>query len=87
VDERALTEVLSKKRIAGAGLDVFEKEPPSSNNPLLNLDNVVVASHMAGLSEESTKRISSTIAEEVVRILKGEEPRYLVNQELSGVKR
>jgi D-3-phosphoglycerate dehydrogenase len=87
VDERALTEVLSDKRIAGAGLDVFEKEPPSSNNPLLNLDNVVVAPHMAGLSKESTKRISSTIAEEVVRILKGEEPRYLVNQELSGVKR
>jgi len=87
VDERALTQVLSDKRIAGAGLDVFEKEPPSSNNPMLNLDNVVVASHMAGLSEESTKRISLTIAEEVVRILKGEEPRHLVNQELSGVRR
>ena len=72
--------------MAGAGLDVFEREPPSPNSPLLKLDNVVVASHVAGLSEESAKRISLTVAEEAVRILKGEEPRYLVNQELSSAK-
>jgi len=86
VDECTLTKALSDKRIAGAGLDVFEREPPDPNSPLLKLDNVVVASHVAGLSEESAKRISLTVAEEAVRILKGEEPRYLVNQELSSVK-
>jgi len=86
VDEQALTKVLSNKRIAGAGLDVFDKEPPDPNNPLLKFDNVVVASHMAGLSEESMKRLQLTVAEEAVRMLKGEEPKHLVNKELSHTK-
>ena len=87
VDERALIKALEEKRIAGAGLDVFEKEPPESDNPLLKFDNVVVSSHMAGLSVESTERIQLTVAEETARMLKGEEPRFLVNRELSKTKR
>jgi D-3-phosphoglycerate dehydrogenase len=84
VDEKALIKALEGKRIAGAGLDVFEKEPPESSNPLLKLDNVVASSHMAGLSVESTERIQMVVAEEAARMLKGEEPRYLVNKELSA---
>ena len=86
VDERALVRALDKKRIAGAGIDVFEKEPPDPSNPLLKFEDVVVTAHMAGASAESLKRISMTVAEEAVRILRGEEPKFLVNKELSRVK-
>lgn len=87
VDEGALIKALQEKRIAGAGLDVFEKEPPKPDNPLLKFENVVASSHMAGLSIESTERIQLTVAQEAARILKGEEPKYLVNKELSHTKR
>ncbi len=86
VDERALIKALQEKRIAGAGLDVFEKEPPTVDNPLLKFDSVVASSHMAGLSVESTERIQLTVAEEAARILRREEPKYLVNKELSRAK-
>jgi D-3-phosphoglycerate dehydrogenase len=87
VDERALIRALQEKRITGAGLDVFEKEPPATDNPLLKFENVVASSHMAGLSVESTERIQLVAAEEAARILRGEEPKYLVNKELSHTKR
>jgi D-3-phosphoglycerate dehydrogenase len=87
VDEHALIKALREKRIAGAGLDVFEREPPEPDNPLLKFDNVVASSHMAGLSVESTERIQLVVAEEAARMLKGEEPRFLVNKELSRKKR
>ena len=87
VDERALAKALDKKRIAGAGIDVFEKEPPDPCNSLLKFEDVVVTAHMAGASAESLKRISMTVAEEAVRILRGEEPKFLVNKELSRTKR
>ena len=87
VNERALIKALQEKRITGAGLDVFEKEPPATDNPLLKFENVVASSHMAGLSVESTERIQLVAAEEAVRILRGEEPKYLVNKELSHTKR
>ena len=48
VDEPALIEALQEGRIAGAGLDVFEKEPVDPGNPLLTMDNVVVSPHSAG---------------------------------------
>jgi D-3-phosphoglycerate dehydrogenase len=86
IDERALATALGKKRIAGAGIDVFEKEPPDPSNPLLRFENVVVTAHLAGASVESLKRLSMTVAEEVVRMLRGEEPKFLVNKELSQMK-
>jgi len=86
VDEQALIRALREKRIAGAGLDVFEKEPPDRNNPLLAFENVVASSHMAGLSIESTQRLQLAVAEEAVRILKGQEPRFLVNTQLAPVR-
>lgn len=86
-DEHALVKALQEKRIAGAGLDVFEKEPPEPDNLLLKFDNVLASSHMAGLSIESTERIQLVVAEEAARILKGDEPKFLVNKELSHKKR
>ncbi len=87
VDEQALINALREKRIAGAALDVFEKEPPNPNNPLLTLQNTIVSSHVAGFSDESMKRLQLTVAEEAVRILKGQEPRFLVNRELARDKK
>ena len=86
VDEQALIKALREKRIAGAGLDVFEKEPPDSSNPLLKFDNIVASSHMAGLSVESTQRLQLVVAEEALRMLKGQEPRFLVNRQLARVE-
>jgi len=87
VDEQALISALRNKRIAGAALDVFEKEPPDPNNPLLTLPTVIVTSHVAGFSDESMKRLQLTVAEEAVRILKGQEPRFLVNREVARHKK
>lgn len=77
VDEAALVEALRSGRLGGAGLDVFAREPPGAENPLLALPNVVVAPHVGGASWES-KRGCSMVAEDVVRLLRGEEPRFPV---------
>jgi glyoxylate reductase len=77
VDEAALLEALRTGRLAGAGLDVFTVEPPRPDNPLLGLPNVVLAPHVGGASTES-KRGCSMVAEDVVRVLRGEAPRHLV---------
>jgi D-3-phosphoglycerate dehydrogenase len=58
VDEDALAEALTSGRIGGAGLDVTRREPPPPDNPLLGLDNVVLTPHVAGLTEESARRMS-----------------------------
>ncbi|MBC7236801.1 MAG: hydroxyacid dehydrogenase [Chloroflexi bacterium] len=79
VDERALYEVLSQGRIAGAGIDVFEQEPTPADNPLLQLDNVVVTPHMCTTTEEALVEMS-LVAEDLVRVLKGEKPKYPVNK-------
>ena len=69
---------LRQGRLAGAGLDVFTTEPPSRENPLLDLDNVVLAPHSAGQTEEGLRRMGEITAENVLRVLRGEEPLYRV---------
>ena len=78
VDEAALVEVLRSGGIAGAGLDVYEEEPPTADNPLFELSNVVVTPHRAGFSREGVYGCSMVV-EDIVRILNGEEPRFPVN--------
>jgi D-3-phosphoglycerate dehydrogenase len=80
VDAEALVRALREKKIAGAGLDVFTKEPIDLENPLLKLDNVVVTPHCAGNSEEALKATSMMVSQEAVRILHDEVPRNLVNR-------
>jgi len=80
VDEEALIRALREKKIAGAGLDVFTKEPIDLKNSLLKLDNVVVTPHCAGNSEEALRATSMMVSQEAVRILRGEVPRNLVNR-------
>ena len=78
VDERALYEALAMKKLAGAALDVFEKEPPVGN-PLLNLDNVVVTPHLGASTEEAQRLASMIVCEEVLKVLRNEPPRNVVN--------
>ena len=81
VDEKALYEALKKGEIAGAGLDVFEKEPPV-NNPLLDLDNVVLTPHIGANTKEGQIRAGTVCAEQVLKALKGEKPDFWVNKKL-----
>lgn len=79
IDEEALMRALREK-IAGAGLDVFTKEPIDSENPLLKIDNVIVTPHCAGNSEDALNATSLMVSQEAVRILRGEIPKNLVNR-------
>jgi D-3-phosphoglycerate dehydrogenase len=79
VDEPALIAALQEGRIAGAGLDVFEQEPPDPANPLLRMDNVVVSPHMASVSDVSEVERRRLIATQVVDTLNGRVPHGVVN--------
>lgn len=80
VDEEALIIALEKKKIAGAGLDVFIKEPIDLENPLLKFYNVIVTPHCAGCSEEALTATSLMVSREAVSILRGQTPKNLVNR-------
>lgn len=80
VDEAALIKALQGRWIAGAGLDVFEKEPVDSNNPLLKMDNVVVSPHSAYYSDASSKRLLTSVGKEAARVLSGKWPKNVVNK-------
>jgi phosphoglycerate dehydrogenase-like enzyme len=79
VDEKALTEVLRKRAIAGAGIDVFEKEPPDKDNPLFQLDNVILAPHSVAWTEESLRDNSLEACRNVRRIYEGNPPNFTAN--------
>jgi D-3-phosphoglycerate dehydrogenase len=81
VDEAALYEALKNRKITGAMLDVFEKEPPG-NDPLVSLDNVTMTPHMAGGSSDAFYNSPKRLAMEIAKALKGEIPRFLVNKEV-----
>ncbi|MCC4769990.1 glycerate dehydrogenase [Methanosarcina sp. DH2] len=78
VDEAALIEALKEKKIAGAGLDVFEKEPLPTNSPLLVMDSVVLTPHIAFLSEESLDECTYISIENVQMFMQGK-PQNVVN--------
>jgi D-3-phosphoglycerate dehydrogenase len=82
IDEKALIKALKEGWIAGAALDVFEQEPPSPDNPLLKMDNVLVTPHFASCTYEAYQREAFMAAEEVLRILKGESPKFIANPEV-----
>lgn len=81
VDEQALYEALVSGRLAGAGLDVREQEPPPPS-PLDDLPNVIQGPHLAGMSPDALKAMSMLAAENVSRILRGQRPLYCVNPEV-----
>jgi D-3-phosphoglycerate dehydrogenase len=79
VDEKALYDVLSKQKIAGAGLDVFEEEPTPASNPILKLDNVIVAPHSLCWTDELFSNIARTAVGAVLAVHGGRAPQFVVD--------
>ncbi|PQO25506.1 3-phosphoglycerate dehydrogenase [Blastopirellula marina] len=83
VDEGALAEALQSGQVLAAGLDVFHDEPPRADNPLLKLDNVVLAPHMAGMDLESERAMATMSAENIMALHRGEWPTaHIVNPDV-----
>lgn len=81
VDQGALYNALKSGKIAGAGLDVLEDEPPKVNEPLFTLDNVIITPHVGSESESSFTKARKRVSEEIVAVLKGGQPKSWVNRE------
>jgi D-3-phosphoglycerate dehydrogenase len=81
-DEDALLQALRDKRIAGAGLDVWSKEPPPPEHPLLQFDNVLASPHTAGVTREARENMGRIAAEQVLGALDGKRPPRLINPEV-----
>jgi D-3-phosphoglycerate dehydrogenase len=81
-DEDALLAVLSDKRIAGAGLDVWSKEPPPPDHPLLQFDNVLASPHTAGVTREARENMGRIAAEQILDALDGKRPPRIINPEV-----
>lgn len=81
IDEKALAKALREGTIAGAGLDVYEREPPKGS-PLLDLGNVILTPHIAASTRQAQWKAGSMVAEQVLQALRGERPAFLVNREV-----
>lgn len=82
VNERALFRALKDGIIAGAGLDVFDPEPPKDDNPLFGLTNVVLSPHSAGLTAECVMRMACQAAQIIIDVLEGRLPEGVINPEV-----
>ncbi|MFQ5971403.1 MAG: hydroxyacid dehydrogenase [Alphaproteobacteria bacterium] len=83
IDEVALVAALREGRLAGAGIDAFEREPPNSINPLLSLENLVLSPHSAGLTLESAMRMAVASAENALAGIDGRlDPELVVNPQV-----
>ncbi|HEX9469577.1 MAG TPA: NAD(P)-dependent oxidoreductase, partial [Bradyrhizobium sp.] len=81
-DEAALVEALRDKRIAGAGLDVWAKEPPPPEHPLLQFDNVLASPHTAGVTTEARTNMGRIAAEQILDAFDGKRPPRIINPEV-----
>ena len=81
-DEKALLEALVSGQVGGAGLDVWDVEPPPLDHPLLKLDRVVATFHTAGVTHEARRNMAAIAAEQIVGVLQGARPPRLVNPEV-----
>jgi D-3-phosphoglycerate dehydrogenase len=85
VDEAALYDALVSGRLAGAGLDVFEQEPPAAGHSLFELPNVIMAPHVAGVTREAVDRMSEQTARNILSALDGDPIRHnVINQDVLG---
>lgn len=84
VDQKALLEALETGRIASAGLDVLDNEPPDPEDPILSCKSVLVTPHIAWYSEESFEENKTLGMDELIRVLDGKRPRYVVNPDIYG---
>jgi D-3-phosphoglycerate dehydrogenase len=72
INEAALHDVLAAKKIAGAGIDVFEREPLGAEHPFYKLTNIILAPHVAGVTKESIDRMAVATARNVLSVLDGQ---------------
>ncbi|MDF2681774.1 MAG: 2-hydroxyacid dehydrogenase [Brevibacillus sp.] len=82
INQDDLYEALKTGKIAGAGLDVFDPEPPRPDHPLLSLPNVIVTPHVGGTTVECNYIMATTVAKNVLRVLAGERPEIIGNPEV-----
>jgi len=80
VDQKALTKVLQERRIAGAGLDVFDPEPPPADDPILKLDNVILAPHALCWTDQCFAGIGASDVKAVLDVMHGRDPVGIVNR-------
>lgn len=81
-DEAALVAALESGHLAGAGVDVWDQEPPPLDHPLLRLDNVFATFHTAGVTHEARRNMATIAAEQILQVLAGQRPPRLVNPEV-----
>jgi D-3-phosphoglycerate dehydrogenase len=81
-DEAALLAALESGHIAGAGLDVWDQEPPPLDHPLLKFENVIASYHTAGVTHEARRNMAAIAAEQIVGVLKGGRPPRFINPEV-----
>jgi glyoxylate reductase len=86
VDEKALIDALQRNEIGGAGLDVFEQEPISMDNPLLKFENVVLAPHISSASYETRSKMAEMVADNLVAFFEGKKPPNLLNPDAMKAK-
>lgn len=85
IDEPALHQALTSGGLRGAGLDVFEREPPDTSNPVFTLPNVILAPHMAGVTQEAMDRMGVALVRNVLSVLDGKpDLDNVVNKEIYG---
>src|SRR5262249_3790563 len=87
VDEPALVEALRDGRLAGAGLDVFEREPLSRDHPLVALGNVVLSPHAASFTRRTVERMLAAVRESLLDLAGGRVPSGCINPEALGLGR
>ncbi|GAB2913090.1 hydroxyacid dehydrogenase [Paralcaligenes ginsengisoli] len=81
IDEQALADTLINKRLAGAALDVFTEQPLPADSPLLAIPNLILSTHLAGITQQSMQRMSELAAQQAFSLLNGALPRHLVNSD------
>jgi D-3-phosphoglycerate dehydrogenase len=82
VDEAALLAALERGHLRGAGLDVFDPEPPRTDHPLLQRDDVMATGHVAGATAASKDRLVEGALRQALMALRGERPPHLLNPEV-----
>ncbi|MEM4672189.1 MAG: glyoxylate reductase [Sulfolobales archaeon] len=87
IDTQALLKALEEKRIAGAGLDVFEEEPLPPDHPLTRYDNVVLAPHIGSATYETRLAMAQLVADNLIAFYKGEIPPTLVNRDVISIRK
>ena len=79
IDEPALIQALQQGKIAGAGLDVFAKEPPETSHPFFQMENVILTPHTGALTKDAVAQLAEGAAQNIIDVLEGRKPSYSIN--------